>query len=88
MKKLQIKLRVLWYILTNRYDHFIILNIDRPNLEKLLSDENFEVEAMYKGLVPYVFHTMIKHCAKYKDDIELALDKAQFEADAVEYKSK
>jgi hypothetical protein len=48
----------------------------------LFSDEDFDVEVMYYGLQPYVVQRMINQCSTVKDDIDMMLDKAQFEAEA------
>jgi hypothetical protein len=37
---------------------------------------------MYHGLQPYVVQRMINQCSTVKDDIDMMLDKAQFEAEA------
>jgi hypothetical protein len=48
----------------------------------LFSDKDFEVEVMYHGLQPYVVQRMINQCSTVKDDIDMMLDKAKFEAEA------
>lgn len=82
MNKLKIKLTVIWKIISNQYQHFAVLNLTEEQLVNLFSDEDFDVEIMYHGLQPYVVHRMINQCSTVKDDIDMLLDKAQFEAEA------
>ncbi len=82
MSKFKIKLTVIWKIITNQYKHFAVLNLTQEQLINLFSDEDFEVEVMYHGLQPYVVQRMINQCSTVKDNIDMMLDKAQFEAEA------
>lgn len=82
MNKLAVKFTILWKIITNQYKHFVVLNISQDHMINLFSDEDFEVEVMYHGLQPYVVQRMINQCSTVKDDIDMMLDKAQFEAEA------
>lgn len=82
MKKLLVKLTVIWKIITNQYQHFAILNVTEKQLVNLFSDEDFEVDVMYSGLQPYVVQRLINQCSTVKDSIDMMLDKAQFEAEA------
>jgi hypothetical protein len=82
MTKLVVKLNILWNIITNKYKHFVVLDISEEQMINLFSDEDFEVEVMYHGLQPYVVQRMINQCSTVKDDIDMMLDKAQFEAEA------
>lgn len=82
MTKLVVKLNILWNIITNKYKHFVVLDISEEQMINLFSDKDFEVEVMYHGLQPYVVQRMINQCSTVKDDIDMMLDKAQFEAEA------
>jgi hypothetical protein len=82
MNKLIVKLNILWKIITNQYKHFVVLDISQEHMINLFSDEDFDVEVMYYGLQPYVVQRMINQCSTVKDDVDMILDKAQFEAEA------
>lgn len=82
MNKLIVKLNILWKIITNQYKHFVVLDISQEHMINLFSDEDFDVEVMYYGLQPYVVQRMINQCSTVKDDVDMMLDKAQFEAEA------
>jgi hypothetical protein len=82
MTKLVVKLNILWNIITNKYKHFVVLDISEEQMINLFSDKDFEVEVMYHGLQPYVVQRMINQCSTVKDDIDMMLDKAKFEAEA------
>lgn len=88
LMKLKIRIKACYRILTRKYDHWVILNLDDDNFTKLLNGDPFETTGVYHGIQPYIYHKMIKQVSASKDDIELALDKAQFEADATMYKRK
>jgi hypothetical protein len=59
-----------------------VLDISQEHMINLFSDEDFDVEVMYYGLQPYVVQRMINQCSTVKDDVDMILDKAQFEAEA------
>lgn len=88
MTKLAVKLIVIWKIISNQYKHFVVLNLYEEDLVNLFSDEDFEVEAIYHGLQPYVVQRIINQCSTVKDDIDMMLDKAQFEAEAQLHKQQ
>ena len=82
MKKFIIKIKMIWAILTE-FNHLVILNVNEKSLIELLEDKDeFDVDIMYAGLQPYVMYKMIKRISETKSDIDMALDKAQFEAEA------
>lgn len=82
------RLKAAYRILFRKYDHWVILDVKKPELIKCLKDENFDVDVLYHGVQPYIYHKMIRMVAASKDSIEIALDKAQFEADSEEYNKK
>lgn len=82
MHKLKTKIKIIWNILF-RYEHFVLLHVDRKNLENLIQDKDVDVQMMYVGLRPYLFFKLIKETGAMKSDIDMVLDKAQFEADAI-----
>ena len=76
---------VCWYILTRRYNHFVVLNLSKEELIKLLRNENeIEVDVYFHGIQPYVFNKMIKMISESKDDSQMLLDRIKFEASAEE----
>lgn len=82
MKRILIKMSIIWKIVTNQYKHCVVMNITEEQLINLFSDEDFDVEILYYGLHPYVFHRMINQCSTVKDDLDMILDKAAFEAES------
>jgi len=87
MKKFKIRLLAAYRILFKKYKHWVILDVSDENLVKLLQDDDFDADVLYHGVQPYVFYKMIKMASNSKDDIDMCLDKAKFEADAIGYKS-
>ena len=87
MKKIKTRLKACWNILFN-YNHFVIINVDKENILRLITDKQFEIKGSYLGFQPYVYNKLIKSLAADKDDIDMVLDKAQFEADAQQFKNK
>ncbi len=63
----------------------MLVSIDHQNLIELFKEEDFEVDVLYHGLRPYVIDRIIQQMAEGKDDIDMALDKAQFQAMADDY---
>lgn len=86
MKKLLIRLKAVYRIIFRKYNHWAILNIDNENILKMLQGEKFECDVIYHGLQPYNMYCMIKQVSKSKDEIDMALDKALFEANAISRK--
>ena len=68
--------------MTRKYDHWVILNLDEVNLVELLKDNDFEVDATYHGIQPYILHKMIERVSQDKDEIDMLLEKSAFEAEA------
>ena len=82
--RITIRLKLCYNILFNKYRHYIVINVDKKNLRMALSGEDFEVGGYYHGLQPYGYWLIIKNIAASKDDDDMILEKAKFEADAVE----
>lgn len=82
------KIKIIWRILTNQYPHFVLLSVDKKNLVNLIEDKEVDVNIGYVGLRPYLFFKLIQESGKIKSEIDMILDKAQFEADAIEYANK
>ena len=66
MKKFYIRLLACYKILFRKYDHWVILDVDKDNLVKLLKDEPFTSDVLYHGVQPYVFYKMIKNISTRK----------------------
>ena len=79
------KLIVMWKILTNKYQHIILISLDKKNLENLLLDKDVAIDTYLIRLRPYIFHKIIREIADSRSDIDLALDKAEFEAESLLY---
>lgn len=84
MKKWKTRIKAIWYILTKKYNHFVIINVDDESLKNQLSDQDYDVDILYCGLQPYNYYKMVIGLSKTKDDIDMVLMKAKFEADAFE----
>lgn len=87
LKHIKIRLLICWNIITNRYNHFYILNVSDEDLKNCLSNKPYDTDGYYVGLQVYVAEKIVRDLAVRKDPIEVALDKAQFEADAIEYQN-
>jgi len=80
--KFKIRIKVCWRILTRKYNHWIILNLDDDNIVKLLKDEDFDLDGQYHGLQPYVCNRMIQQYASNLDEVDMICQKAEFQANA------
>jgi hypothetical protein len=87
MKKLKVRIIAAYRILFRKYNHWVILDVNDENLVKLLKNESFDADILYHGVQPYIYYKMIKMVGNSKDDIDMLLDKAKFEADASELKN-
>jgi hypothetical protein len=83
--KFWIRILTCYRILFLRYKHWVLIDIDLYNLVELLREKDFEVNSIHHGTQPYINSKMIKRLADTKDDIEMMLEKAEFEAKAEEY---
>lgn len=77
-----IKIKVCYWILSGKYQHWFISNIDEKNLINLFVGETFEAEIMYCGMQPYVFKKVLKSIDSSISETEIALDKIEFEFNA------
>jgi len=82
MKKLLIRLQLCWCIITRKYDHWVVINLDEANLRELLKENDFECDAKYHGIQPYILYKMIDRISKTKDETDMFLEKMAFEAEA------
>ncbi len=86
MKKLILRLKAIYRILTN--NHWIVFVINKDNLIKMLTEKEYEVNILFHGLQPYGVWKIVKDISLEKDDNDMILDKAKFEAEAELNKSK
>lgn len=84
-QKFLVRLKCCYIILFRKYNHWVILNLDKENLIKLLTDKEFEVSMMYHGLQKWCIYKMIKKLSNTKNDIDMILEKAEFEAKSDEF---
>lgn len=82
MKKLLIRLKVCWWIITRKNGHWAIINLDQDNLIKLLKEEDFSCDVTYHGIQPFVFYNMIKGIHDLHDEDDMFLEKIAFQAEA------
>jgi len=82
MKRLLVKLSIIWKVLF-KFEHFVVVNLDRKNLENLLREKDVAIQVSYLGLKPYLYFKIFETVLSTKSDIDMALDKAQFEAEAI-----
>lgn len=80
MKKLMIRLKVCFRILTMKDRHWFVYAIDEQNLIELIKGADFNVSVMYHGLQTYQVKLIIKAISDSIDDIDMILAKADFEA--------
>jgi hypothetical protein len=85
LNKLWIRISTAWWIITNPKAHWFLTSIDEKNLTELIANNSLdEVNLKYHGLVRYNIFMICKKVYKSKDEVDYILDKAQFEADAIE----
>jgi hypothetical protein len=84
VKMMKFKLRLIscYRILFCKWKHWVIINIDQDNLIHLLKEETFGADILYHGVQPYIAYRMIKMVGNSQDDIDMALGKAEFQANA------
>lgn len=88
VNKFLIRLKACWYILSGRYKRWLILNIEKDELIKLLQGDNFDVNILHHGTVHYTNIIMIKGVAASYDKDDILLEKIKFECDYDEYKKQ
>lgn len=82
MKKLLIRLKVCWWIITRKHDHWAIINLDQENLIKLFKEKDFDIDVTYHGIQPYILYKMIQRIADTMDEDDMLLERISFEAEA------
>ncbi len=82
MNKLYIRLRVCYRILFRKYNHWALLNVKEEDFIKLLTGQEFTIDADIHGLHKYNLLKLIKQAAESYDEIDMLLEKTAFEAEA------
>lgn len=86
MKKLKSKLIIIWRILFGQYNHFVILNISNKDLINLFERKDCAIDMEYIGLRSYPAHKLVHIVSSFKDDIDMELDRTQFEMEGLLFK--
>lgn len=76
------------YQILFKHQHCALLSIEREELFNLFKGDAFDVHILYLGAQNYIVKKMIKQTAEGIDDIDIALEKAAFEAEAELNKAK
>jgi len=79
LRKFQARIVIAYRIIFRKYNHFAVISVTEENLEKLLEEKEFDAQLVYHGLQPYCIDRMIRMISNSKDDIDMALSKAEFE---------
>jgi len=82
------RLEAAWTILFSPKLHWILLSLDNEQFIKLFKQEGIELNFRYHRLQEYNFYDIVKRLAEQKDDIDMMLGKAEFEAEAEEYSKR
>lgn len=80
--KFKIRLKIIYGILFKKHTNWAFISIKHTDLSALLEDKAYGIYIMTHGLHEYAFYKLVKIVAKEKDDIDMLLDKAKFEAEA------
>lgn len=78
--KTKTKIRIIWRIITGRYNHSIIVNISKKDLLELLQEKPFNISAEFYGISNYLVYPILERVVKSEDKIDSILDKAKIDA--------
>jgi len=78
----KIKIKVCWYILTGKYEHWFICNLPQEELVKLFKDDSFDADLIYCGMQPYIFMKCLKYLGDGQEQCLIDLEKIEFEHNA------
>ena len=88
-KKLWIRLSIGIKIIFNVYPHWAMFSITEENLVRLIKEEGeVDIQMHYHGLVKYNVYAISKLVAESRDEIDVLLDKAHYEAEALLHSKK
>lgn len=83
----KIRLKTAWNILTGKHKRWLLISLKDEDFEKMKEDKTFSFTFAHSKIVPYLYFKMLKQIADSKSDIDIILDKAQYEAE-LEIKTK
>jgi hypothetical protein len=85
LNKLWVRIYTAWWVITHPKAHWVLINITKDNLINLIQEKPLEeLDLTYHGLVNYNIYMICKNIHESRDEIDYILDKAQFEANAIE----
>ncbi len=82
MKKFYIKLKICYFIISGKYQHWFIINLTRDNLIKLFKKEEFIIQTECCGVRDYVVFKTLKSMGDAISDEELEISRIEFEVNA------
>jgi len=82
------RIRAAWKILFSPNLHWILISVSREEFIKHLKGEEVTMDFSYHKLQEYNFYDLIKKIGDQKDDVDMMLGKAAFEAEAEEYSKR
>ncbi len=86
MKKLLIsiahRMKTCFYILF-KWNHWIVLSIEFDEILSLLNNKESGVKIIFHGMHPYIYRKLIKSLADSTDDIDMLLDRIEFEMNVI-----
>ena len=83
--KFSIKVKIAYRILTQKYTNWAIISIDKKDLGPLLEDKSYGIYITTHGLHEYAFYKLIKSVSAQKDNVDMLLDRAKFQAESELY---
>ena len=88
MKLFLIRIKICWLIITQKHKHWVLLPLKEDDMISVLTDEDFEIDATYHKMQPYVLNKMLKMYSEQLSDVDMILQKAKFQHDAAEFNKK
>jgi len=89
LNQLCYRLKVAWKIIVNPNLHWVFISLTNEEFLNYLKNDDIDISFSYHKLQEYNAWDIIKKVAECKDDVDMILGKAQFQAEAEEhYKSK
>lgn len=89
IKLFVVRLKTAYEILFHPDKHWALIKLTPSEFVKSIGSGDYEVEIMMHRMVKYNVMKIMKDTANSRDDVDFLLDRANYEADAIEYaKSK
>lgn len=76
-----LKLKLISLILTGKYKHFIILNIETDDFTNFTKEYTYDLNFDYIGMNSFLAWKLLKDAADMKCDVDMILSKAKFQAE-------